>query len=175
MLWKAKKIARVCDSTKTAETLSMDKCCDDAIYMARMIQEIYSGKPSLKQIPVVLFTDSKPLFESIYSTKQVDRKTVRHIIQMMKDSVSRGEVQTFKWIETKAMIADVFTKESAPTELIKEVLDQGRLNIWIHQSQRQNPVGEDCQPHDQLVTDKSASNHSMCNNMSRSNVSSVNV
>ena len=94
---------------------------------------------------------------------------------MMKDSVSRGEVQTFKWIETKAMIADVFTKESAPTELIKEVLEQGRLNIWINQSQRQNPVGEDCQPHDHLVTDKSASNHSMCNNMSRSNVSSVNV
>ena len=81
---------------------------------------------------------------------------------MMKDSVSRGEVQTFKWIETKAMIADVFTKESAPTELIKEVLEQGRLNIWINQSQRQNPVGEDCQPHDHIVTDKSASN---CNNM----------
>ena len=28
IFWKAKKIARVADSTKTAETLSMDKCMD---------------------------------------------------------------------------------------------------------------------------------------------------
>ena len=71
ILWKAKKIARVADSTKTAETLSMD----DAIYLARMIREIYTGKKSLDQIPVVLFTDSKTLDNSIFSTKQVDRKT----------------------------------------------------------------------------------------------------
>ena len=92
LLWKSKKILRVCDSTKTTETLAMDKTCDDAIYLARMIREIYTGEKSLKGIPVQMFTDSKPLFESLNSTKQVDRKTVRHVICMMKDPTTSSYV-----------------------------------------------------------------------------------
>ena len=41
----------------------------------------------------------------------------------MKDAVSRGEVEKFIWVDTKNMIADVLTKESAPTFLITEILD----------------------------------------------------
>ena len=48
ILWKSKKIARVSDSSKTIETLAMDKTCDEAIHMARMIREIYTGKRSMK-------------------------------------------------------------------------------------------------------------------------------
>ena len=132
ILWKAKNIGRVADSTRTAETLSMD----DAIYLARMIREIYTRKKSLTQIPVVLFMESKPLHDSIFSTKQVDRKTIRNIIHMMKDSITRGEVHSFKWLETKAMITDVFTKESAPTELIKQELKKGRLDLCVNRGQR---------------------------------------
>ena len=77
---------------------------------------------------------------------------------MMKDSIARGEVQSLNWLETKAMIADVFTKDSAPSELIKEVLRQGRLDIVANRGQKQNPVGEDCQSNDQLVSNTSASN-----------------
>ena len=77
--------------TKTAETLVANKTMDDAIYFARIIREIYTGEKSHKQIPVEMYTNSKPLFESIYSTKQVDRKTVRHVIQGMKDSLAWRE------------------------------------------------------------------------------------
>ena len=129
ILWKAKKISRVCDSTKTAETLSADKCSDDAIFFARMVHEIYTGRRGSHQIPVIMFTDSKPLFDSIYSTKQVDRKTVRHVIHMMKDSVNRGEIEKFQWVDTKAMLADVFTKDSAPSDTIKDVLEHGRIDL----------------------------------------------
>ena len=37
ILWRSKKLARVSGSTKTTKTLAMDKTCDNAIYMARMI------------------------------------------------------------------------------------------------------------------------------------------
>ena len=52
VLLKSKKIARVSDSTQTTKTLAMDKTCDNAIFMARMIREIFTAKRSMKGIPV---------------------------------------------------------------------------------------------------------------------------
>ena len=67
--WKARKIPQVCESTKTAKTRAADKVTDDAIYFAHLIKVIYTGVKSLDQIPVIVYTDSKPTIESIYSTR----------------------------------------------------------------------------------------------------------
>ena len=73
-------------------------------------------------------------------TKLVERKTMRHVVQIMKDTVSRGEEEKFIWVDKKNMIADVLTKKSAPTYLIKEVLSNGVLN---NQTGKQKAAGED--------------------------------
>ena len=73
--------------------------CDDAIFISRMVHQIYTGRKTLEQIPVYMFTDSRPLHDSIYSTKQVERKTMRHVVQIMKDAVSRGEVEKLIWVD----------------------------------------------------------------------------
>ena len=127
LLWKSRKIVQVCESTKTAETRAADKLTDDSIYLARMVQEIYTGNKSLKQLPVLLYTDSEPLVESIYSTKAVERKTIRHVVQSMKDSLSRGEVMEYRWIDTKKMLADILTKESVKSDELVHVLRTGHL------------------------------------------------
>ena len=162
IMWKAKKIPRVADSTKTAETLAADKTLDDAIFYARMVREIYTGEKSFKQIPVEMFTDSKPLHESLYSTKQVDRKSIRHVIQMMKDSIERGEAHQFHWIDTKNMLADIFTKDSANSEVIRKVLEQGSLKCVLDQKTRKEQ-GEECErlssASNQLVQDKPMYDH----------------
>ena len=49
---------------------------DDAIYFAQLIKEIYNGAEFLDQIPIVVYMDSKPTIKLIYSTREVDRKTV---------------------------------------------------------------------------------------------------
>ena len=85
---------------------------DDAIYFTRLVKEIYNGVESSDQIPVIVYTDSKPTIESIYSTRQVERKTVHHVIQSMKDALDRGEVSKFKYVNTKEMLADILTKDS---------------------------------------------------------------
>ena len=92
-----------------------------------MTKEIFTGKKSPDQVPVVIRTDSNPLKESLYSTKQVERKTVRHVIQSMKDCISRKEVDRYEWVETRMMIADLLTKDSASPDLFMEVLDKGTL------------------------------------------------
>ena len=83
-------------------------CCLEGISVAK----IYTGVKSLDQLPVIVYSDSEPSIESIYSTKQVERKTVRHVIQSMKDALERGEVREFKYSNTKEMLADVLTKDS---------------------------------------------------------------
>ena len=117
---------------KTAETFAADKTTDNAIYFARIIREIYTGEKSHDRILVEMYTNSKPLFESIYSTKQVDRKTMRHMIQGMKDSLARGEVNSFHWIDTKKMLANIFTTDSANCDLVKRVIKEGNLKQAIN-------------------------------------------
>ena len=53
------------DSTKSAETLAMDKATDDAIFIARMVHQIYTRRKTMEQIPVHMFPDSRPLHNSI--------------------------------------------------------------------------------------------------------------
>ena len=45
-------------------------------------------------------------------------------------------MEKFIWVDTKNMIADVLTKESAPTHLIKDVLDNGVLNNKTGEKER---------------------------------------
>ena len=141
LLWKSRKIPQVCDSTKTAETRAADKLIDDSIYLARMLNEIYSGEKSMKQIPVVIYSDSEPLIESIHSTKPVERKTIRHVIQGMKDNLSRGEVKEFRWVDTKMMLADILTKDCQVGPVDEREQDRGLATRVL---EGEDHSGEDC-------------------------------
>ena len=72
-----------------------------------------AGRKILEQILVHMFTDIWPLYDSIYLTKQ--------------DAVSRGKAEKSIWVDTKNIIVDVLTKESALIFLITEILDNG----WV--------------------------------------------
>ena len=41
--WKSKVIDKVAPDTKTAETLALETSMDDAIYLSKMLREIYTG------------------------------------------------------------------------------------------------------------------------------------
>ena len=81
----------------------------------------------MDQIPVVIYTDSKPTLESINSTRQVERKTIRHVIQSMKDALERGEVSEYKYANTKEMLADVLTKDSVKNTELHDAVKYGVL------------------------------------------------
>ena len=100
---------------------------EDAIYLARMFKEIYTGKVSEEHIPVEAKTDSKTLHDSLNSTKQVDEKSIRHLVVWIKEQVEDRTVKKVMWIPNKEMIADVFTKANVNTDLILSVISGGRL------------------------------------------------
>ena len=81
----------------------------------------------MDQIPVIIYRDSKPTIESIYSTRKVKRKTVFHSIQSMKDALDRGEVNKFKYVNTKEMLANLLTKDSGKNTEFHDTVKYGSL------------------------------------------------
>ena len=127
ILWKSKTIQQVCKSVKTAETRSLERGLEDAIYLARMIREIYTGEVTEKQIPVEVKIDSKTLYDSLYSTKQVDEKTIRHLVSWIKQQMEEKTVDRIDWVCAEEQLADVFTKKNAKTDFILSVMQEGNL------------------------------------------------
>ena len=76
-----------------------------------------------KQIPVCMKTDSKTLFDSLKSTKQVEEKTIRHLIAWQKQRY----IEKVDWVCSEEMLADVFTKKNVQSEPILKVIYQGLL------------------------------------------------
>ena len=88
IMWKSKQIERVCHSSKDAETLAMNKLIDELVYIARQVEILLFGDYR-KRMPVRVMRDSEPTLESIASTKQIERKGLRMIVQEMKKEVVR--------------------------------------------------------------------------------------
>merc|ERR1712082_399103 len=107
---KSKSITRVCYSSKDAETINISKMMDDAIFAVRQVETLYHGDYR-RRMKVRLFTDSEPTLESIASSRQVERKTLRHTIVDLKKRLVDRDVYSYSWLPTQGMLADVLTKE----------------------------------------------------------------
>ena len=111
--WKGRTIPQVSKSAKSAETRAMDSCADDAVDLARIVKQIYSGKKGRSQIEVTMKSDSKSLKDTLESTKQIDEKYLRPVVQNIKDMITRREIGRVDWVESAACHADILTKKSA--------------------------------------------------------------
>ena len=128
LVWKSKTIQQVCKSVKTAETRSLERGMEDSIYLSRMLKEIYSGVVSKDQLPVEMNIDSKTLLDSLNSSKQIDEKTIRHLIAWIKQQKEEEKtIDKFNWVSSAEQVADVFTKKNVKTDIILTVVSQGNL------------------------------------------------
>ena len=76
---------------------------DDTIFAARQIETLYYGDYK-KRMKVRLFTDSEPTLESIASSRQVERKTLRHTITDLKERLLDKDVYSYLWLPTQEML-----------------------------------------------------------------------
>ena len=107
--WKSKNISRVCYNSKDAETINIAKIMEDAVYAARQVETLMFGDYR-KRIKVRLFKDSEATLESIASSKQIERKTLRLTIVDLKERLFDGDIFSYSWLPTKNMWADMMTK-----------------------------------------------------------------
>ena len=82
-----------------------------------------------QKLPVRIITDSEALLESIASTKQIERKSLRMTVQELKDRLMSGDVKSYQWIPTKEMWADGLTKEMEMAEGLRKMLKEGVCNL----------------------------------------------
>ena len=136
LYWKSKQIQNVCHSAKEAETRNIMKVVDTAVYLSEQLAVLLFGTQQ-QRIPVLVYTDSKPLLDSIASSKQVEQKLLRNTMTDLKKKLENDIVSRYSWIETKSMTADILTKEGANIENILEVV---RQNTFRKANVEQNVV-----------------------------------
>ena len=136
LYWKSKQIQKVCHSAKEAETRNVMTLVDTSVYLAEQLATLIFGDVNYK-IPLRIYTDSKPLLDSIASTKQVDQRLLRNTMTDLKQKLLDKSVIAFSWIETRAMTADVLTKEGGDIENILEVV---RENVFRKANSKNNMV-----------------------------------
>ena len=101
---------------------------EDEIFVARQIETLYYGDYR-KRMKVRLFTDSEPTLESIASSRQVERKTLRHTIVDLKERLVDREIYTYLWLPTQEMLADVLTKEMKIPQALEEIILKNQISI----------------------------------------------
>ena len=128
LFWKSKQILKVCHSAKEAETRNIMSLVDTAAYFAEQLKVLLFGDTEGK-IPVKVYSDSKPLLESIASSKQVEQRLLRNTMTDLKEKLASGVISSYSWVDTKSMVADVLTKESGDTEKVLEIVRENVLEI----------------------------------------------
>ena len=101
---------------------------DDAIFAARQIETMYYGDYK-RRIKVRLFTDSEPTLESIASSRQVERKTLRPTILDLKERLVDRDIQSYSWLPTQDMLADVLTKEMRIPQALESVFLKNEFSL----------------------------------------------
>jgi hypothetical protein len=120
LYWKSKVITKVSTSMKDAETHDLFKNVADAAFAAMNIETLLFGDYE-KKMKVEVYTDKKPLLESIASTKIVENKFLVSEINAMKQLIEDETIKNITWVETKDQLADILTKEMNEPKKIQDV------------------------------------------------------
>ena len=118
-----------CEENSTELGESEGVVSDDAIGLARAINEIYTGKRGNAQIEVTMKSDSNSLKDSLNSSKQIEEKILRPTILALKQMISRRQIGRFDWVESKQCLADLLTKKARGVQTTNNLLDILRTGI----------------------------------------------
>ena len=102
--WKSGVIRKVGMSQKAAETRALIRLVDDGMSMARQVSQLMNVKTRI-------FTDSRPLQESIDSSGQIEEKQLRQSVAYLKQELEDGEILGYSWIQEEMIVADISTKQ----------------------------------------------------------------
>ena len=115
--WKSGVVRKVCLSAKAAETRSMIKVVDDTLCLSRQISQLLNTRVETR-----MFTDSKPLLESIGSSGQVEEKSLHQSVASLKQNLEDADVDRFSWIPGSEIVADALTKQGPPKESLEDIV-----------------------------------------------------
>ena len=116
--WQSRKLRRVVKSTLSAETLALVECAEAASYISWIIRDIIK----CHNLAVHCLVDNRSLVEALNSSHSVEDRRLRIDIALLKDMLSRGEINSVSWVGTSEQLADCLTKRGASAQRLRAVL-----------------------------------------------------
>ena len=93
------------------------------------------GDPE-NRVKVEVFTDSKPLVDTISSTKIVENRALIPEVNSMKEMLETKTVKSFTWVESSDQLADPLTKEMTEPCAMRDLFLRNRFD---HKKFSKNP------------------------------------
>ena len=93
------------------------------VYNKSILRQMFGKK--VDEIPVIVFTDSKNLHESIHSTSMVEDAWLIPDIAIIKEAIEQGTVTSIRRVSSGEMLANCLTKQGASAEQLLDVLKTG--------------------------------------------------
>ena len=84
-----------------------------------------------------LFTDLRPLLESIGSSGQIEEKALRQSVAYLKQSLEDEDMMDYSWIPGEEIVGDILTKQGLRHEALNEILVR---NVLRHAQTEDNLV-----------------------------------
>ena len=125
--WRSKKLVRKVISSLAGEALATVATIGEMVYNKSILRQIFGKK--VDEIPVIVFTDSKNLHESIHSTSMVEDAWLIPDIAIIKEAIEQGTVTSIRRVSSGEMLANCLTKQGASAEQLLDVLKTGEFYL----------------------------------------------
>jgi transposase InsO family protein len=118
--WQSRRVRRVVKSTLAAETLALLDAAEAGVYIATLLAEAINVPTN--SFVVKCFVDNKSLVDALYSTKSIEDKQLRINMAVLRDMLSKHDIQSVCWVQSTRQLANVLTKRGAsPGSLLAAV------------------------------------------------------
>ena len=132
LAWSCRKLERTAKTIIYAEGMALGKCLDEAVNLREALLQMLGFTKSNSDsmtIPIIGVTDSKSLWDNIYSSSQAQDLKLRREVVSIREQLEMKEVHEVKWIPSELQLADCLTKGTASPESLIHVLTTGQFNI----------------------------------------------
>ena len=121
--WRSKKLVRKVVSSMAGEALAIVATIGEIVYNKALLKQIYGDV--IDDVPVIIFTDSKNLYEAVHSTSLVDDAWLIPDVAIIKESLEQGTISCLRRVASEDMLANCLTKFGASSEQLLQVLQTG--------------------------------------------------
>jgi hypothetical protein len=127
--WNSIKCKRVTRSVLASELYGMVNGFDNTIAISTTLQQVVRTL-GIPQIPVVVCSDSKSLYDCLVKLGTTNEKRLMIDIMSLRESYEKREINEVRWINGKDNPADACTKRS-PNSALEKLVSYNKLKIKV--------------------------------------------
>src|SRR6266536_2021329 len=124
--WSSIKCKRVTRSVLASELYALAHGFDIGTTIKSTIQKILG----IDQLPIVLCTDSKSLYDCLVKLGTTQEKRLMVDLMYLRQAYERRKITEIKWISRGTNPADAITK-SKPCPALKLLVDTNKLDLQV--------------------------------------------